>query len=129
MNEFLFGLRGAGFVLAIAMGALILWKSRQWQDAALKWFLLGLSIGPLVILLWNCLYRYGLSGIIQPGARMEFWPVANIQFRYLYEIINKVLDFLCVLAVAIGIARLYRNVGRRVRLATPTEVSTDDPRS
>jgi hypothetical protein len=129
MEDLLFGLRSTGFVLAMAMGGLIVWKSRRWRDPALVWFFIGLSVGPLLILAWNCAYRYWLSSFIPPTVRLSFWPVAHMQFRYVYDIINKILDFGCILAIAIGISQLYRRVHQRIPLLPSSQATTNDPRN
>jgi len=120
-------LRGVGIALAAFLGALIIWKSRQWKDPALYWLLAGLSIGPIIILSWNIIYQSCLYDVIRPYHRIA--QMYNIEFRYLYQIINEVLDFLCVLAVSIGIAKLYHKTQQRIRLVPPEEATTNDPRN
>jgi len=115
-------------VLAILLGALILLKSRQWKDAALIWLLFGLSIGPLIVLSWNLAYRRWLSGWLSPCDRLALGPLAGIQFRYLYLMTNTVLNLGCVLALAMGISKLYSKAKQRPRLVPPRKATTDDPR-
>jgi len=122
-----FILRGVGIALAGLVGAVIIWKSRRWKDPALYWLLAGLSIGPIIILTWNIIYQSYLYDIIKPYHRIA--PIYNIEFRYLYQIANEVMDFLCVLAVCIGIAKLYHNAHERVQLVPPEKATTNDPRN
>ena len=121
------GLRGVGIALAIMLGILIIKKMRTWQDPALKWLLVGLSIGPVMLLAWNSAYRLLVESYIAPVDRIVW--LGNIQFRYFYDILNNMLDLLCAGAIMIGVAKLYRNVHQRVRLITPREFDCGDPRN
>jgi len=122
-------LRGAGIALCLVLGVLILWKTRRWRDPALVWLLMGLSVGPVLVLVWNIVYRVWLTDVLAPTHRLTFGPLAGIQFHYVYDILNKVLDFGCALAVAFGITKLYSHARRRVTLVPPEKATTNDPRN
>jgi len=124
-----FMLRGVGIIFALMLGVLIIWKSRRWKDPALYWLLAGLAIGPIIILSWNLFYQLALSKTLTPYSRIDFVPFSNIEFRYIYLIVNEVMDFLCVLAVCLGIAKLYHKAQERVRLVPPEKATTNDPRN
>jgi len=127
-DSWLFGIRGVGIALAVLMGVLIFMKTRQWNDPALKWLLFGLSIGPLVVLSWNLVYRGWLCDYVGPTDRIDLPLLVGVQFRYVYEISNKAIGLACVLAVAIGICKLYQKAQPRPRLIGPDKAVTDDPR-
>lgn len=127
-DSWLLGLRGVGIVLAILMGVLILIKTRQWKDPALNWLLFGLSVGPLIVLIWNFVYRAWLFRWLAPTDRITLPLLAGIQFRYIYDISNKAIGLACVLGVAIGICKLYKKAQQRPRLIGPEKAVTDDPR-
>ena len=52
------GIRIIGIFLALLMGAIIVRKMKQWDDPALWWLLAGLSIGPIVLLAANIIYKF-----------------------------------------------------------------------
>jgi len=129
IDPWVFGLRGIGIALAMLMGALIWLKRRKWDDPALTWLFFGLSVGPMIILGWNLFYRLWLCSYLTPSSRVTFLFVPDVQFRYVYAIINKTLDLGCVLAIAVGIARLYQKAQLRARLLPPSKATTNDPRN
>ncbi len=109
------------------IGLIIVQKMRKWNDAALAWLLAGLSIGPLVVLTWNIIFRLFLAEHASAADRIAW--LGNFQLRYIYEIINTILNISCLGLVIIGLVRLYRNPQRRYRMVAPSEFATNDPRS
>jgi hypothetical protein len=121
------GIRVLGIVLALAMGAIIVRKMKQWDDPALLWLLAGLSIGPIVVLAANIVLRAFLGEEVSPVLRIA--GLGNIQVRFLYEIANNVLNIGCAAVALIGAAKLYSRVKERYVPMQPEELSTIDPRS
>ncbi len=120
-------IRAVGIFLALLMGVIIIQKMRKWRDLALYWLLAGMSIGPLVVLSWNIIFRLFLAEHASAADRITW--LGNFQIRYVYEIINTVLNTTCLGAVIIGLVRLYRNPQRRYRMVRPAEFVSNDPRS
>jgi hypothetical protein len=116
-----------GILLAMMMGAIIVRKMKQWDDPALWWLLAGMSIGPIVLLAANIIFRAFLGEEVSPLVRVA--GLGNIQVRFLYEISNNVLNIACAAIALIGAAKLYSRVKERYVPTRPEELSTIDPRS
>lgn len=121
------GIRVLGIVLALTMGVIIARKMKQWDDPALWWLLAGLSIGPIVLLAANIVFRVFLGEEVSPTLRIA--SLGKMQVRFLYEIVNNVLNIACAAIALIGAAKLYSRVKERYVPMRPEELSTIDPRS